>query len=500
MSAQLETYRVAAKQLKKQFAAGDPQAVARVAAIMLDQSVPKHADFLHIIAREAGHPSWPRLKFALEAAEMDRDQRAERLKMALYFGQKWVVRDMLAADPDLTNHNLGLQIATYDLKAVKTALRNPDKATKAIGPRSPILHLAFSLYIHMAPEKLPDMLEIARLLVEAGADVNDGYIAEAGTDHKLSALYGALGHARNLVLAEWLLDHGADPNDNESLYHSTELDDTRGLELVLRHGAKPEGTNALARALDFNDIAKVRLLLDYGANPQEGADGHPSGQQMIQIPALHQAARRYCSAEIAQLLLDHGADGGRIWQDHTAYALARIFGNGRVAETLAQNGHAHPLSNSEQQLADCADGHTPTSRIDTAGLTREDQRLLTRLATYPGRLRHLELLVLCGLEPNHSDEMGLPPLHIAVWEGNPEYTEYFLSLGPDLTRKNAYGGDALGTVLHGAEQSPNRATRDHLACTRLLLEAGAELRPEHIKNCGVEDLATFLEDWRASDI
>ena len=116
------------------------------------------------------------------------------------------------------------------------------------------------------PDLVPDAIAIAEALVERGADVNDGYPVAPGSDHLLSALYGAIGHADNIALGRWLLEHGADPNDNESLYHSTELSGTAALKLLLKHGARPAGTNALARALDFREEDKVRLLLEAGAD------------------------------------------------------------------------------------------------------------------------------------------------------------------------------------------------------------------------------------------
>jgi ankyrin repeat protein len=80
----------------------------------------------------------------------------------------------------------------------------------------------------------------------------------------LSTLYFAIGHADNMPLARWLLEHGADPNDGESLYHSTELGHHEGLRLLLAHGADPKGTNALLRAMDFHDIEAVRMLMEGG--------------------------------------------------------------------------------------------------------------------------------------------------------------------------------------------------------------------------------------------
>lgn len=495
MTSELEKLRSTAKRLKKAFAAGDPEAASRVHTTLPDAGELKHADFLHIVARENGHESWPKLKFAFEAGEMTRDQRAERLKMALYFGQRWVVEKLLSADPDLTRHNLGLQIATYDLNAVTKVMEDPSAATRVIGVRSPILHLAYSKYIHMAPERREDMLAIADLLVRNGADPNDGYASDPGSDHKISALYGALGHANNLALAEWLLDHGATPDDDESLYHATELGHHDGLKLLIKHGVRTSGTNALPRALDFDDLEAVRLLLEHGADPNEAVTGHPSGEPVDSIPALHQAARRWCSGDVVRLLLEHGGDATAIWKSHTPYGLARIYGNVQAAEVLEGLGHATPLTPSEEALTACAEGVAPGNLVAAENLSEEERLLLTRIAATPGRLDHLKALIAAGLDPNRPQEMGMLPLHIAGWEGLPEHVAYLLSLSPDLKHRNDYGGDALGTVIHGAEHCPDAGARNHIACARLLLESGAELRPQYVESAGTEDMAAFLEGW-----
>lgn len=71
---------------------------------------------------------------------------------------------------------------------------------------------------------------------------------------------------------------------------------------------------------------------------------------------------------------------------------------------------------------------------------------------------------------------------------------YLLTLNPSLTHRNAYGGDALGTTLHGAEFGPKAGEGDHIACARLLLEAGAILDQAWIDGSGSE-VVQFLEDW-----
>ena len=211
-SPKLDSLKKEARRLRKAHAKNDPEALARVGAHVREGKALRHADFLHVIACEAGYESWPKLKFAIESEGMSRAQRAERLKIALYFGQHWVVEKLLQNDPDLKTFDLGLQIALYDIDAVASAIEaDPQSATRIIGVRSPILHLAYSKEIHRRPEKSADMLAIAELLLANGADVDDGYASEPDGDHKISALYGAMCHADNFTLGKWLLEKGANP-------------------------------------------------------------------------------------------------------------------------------------------------------------------------------------------------------------------------------------------------------------------------------------------------
>ena len=497
MTHSLDYLRRKAKLLKRAFAAGDADAVARVRAILPDASSLQHTQALHVIAKEEGHASWPRLKFAAELAEMDRDARAERLKIALYLGQNWIVEDLLRADQDLPAHNLGLQCALYDLDGVGAALdKDPGAATRVVGIRSPILHLAFSRHHRAAPERAEAMIAIAAALVAAGADVNDSYPSEPGSEHRLSVLYGALGHAGNVRLAAWLLEHGADPDDNESLYHAAELGHLEGIKLLMRHNVSTRGTNALVRMLDFDNLEGARLMLEYGADPNEAVLDHPSGEPVETIPALHQAARRGRDGRFARLLLEHGADATAKWQGTNAYALARIYGNASFAEALQDAGHGDALSATQAALAACADGHAPAGRpLAQLPLSAEERRVLTRVILWEDRLDHAKALVAAGIDPNVAEEMDMPPLHLAGWAGLKDHVAWLLTLAPDFTHVNAYGGDLVGTIVHGSENRLDVDARDHVGCARLALEAGAPLRRSDLEGAMNEEMSAFLRDW-----
>ncbi|KCV81193.1 ankyrin repeat-containing protein [Actibacterium atlanticum] len=494
MTDPLDKLRRQAKALKRGYEAGEDAAQIRLRQYVPAREAPKYADFLHVIAREQGFESWPRLKVAAETVGLDRAARQQRLKIALYHGQNHVVRQLLQDTPDLAEGAFGLQVALLNRAAVARMLANdPTLATQNFGPRRPILHLAFSKWIHADPALEADMLAIAEMLVDHGADVNDGFPFQPGDDHLLSALYGAIGHADNMVLGQWLLDHGADPNDGESLYHATELGHHKGLRMLLAAGAEPRGTNALLRAIDFNDHTAVQVLLGAGAQVQEFNADPVGGEAPYVIPALHQAARRGVDARMVELLLEAGADPSLRFKGRTAYGYARVFGQGALARAIEARTRALALDADEVLLADVAVGEVIRERrFDPLRLPVGYENLLHEIIAMPGKLPHAMRLVSAGWPHERADSFGMTPLHLAAWEGLPEVMGWLLGLGCDLTHVNGYGGTLLGTIVHGADNCPNRADRDYITCAKLALDHGAPVLGREADESGDPELSEYL--------
>lgn len=498
MPKSLDQLRRDAKALKKAFDAGDTYARQRVANHPpRPEGVPlKHSDFLHVIARENSFLSWPALKAAAELDGLDVAEKRQRLKLAVYYGQANTIDQLLKSQPDLADGHFGLEIGLYRRAAVELVLSDDrDAATRPIGNRPPICHLAFSRYIHVRPGLEADMIAIAEMLVANGASTNASIAVAPDNDHQLSALYGAIGHGDNMALGQWLLDHGADPNDGESLYHATELGHHTGLRVLLDHGADPTGTNALLRAMDFNDHTAVEMLLKAGAKADEFNGTHVGGERPWVVPALHQAARRMCDRRMVDLLMAAGADPNRTFEGCSAYGYARVFGNRALAEAIEAGGTDPALTPAETILARAADGEANSDRIDPETLPEAYRSIIRTILHLPGKLAHIKRLVALGVESDHPDAEGLTPVQVAGWEGLPEMMAYLLSLGPDLSHQNGYGGSLLSTILHGSENCPQRAERDYVACMELALEAGVPIPRRAPDLAGVPELADLLADW-----
>ncbi len=495
----LEQLRRDATRLKKAWDAGELQARQRIANYppRQDLNALKHADFLHVIARENSFESWPKLVWAAETVGLNRAARQQRLKIALSHGQNWVVEQLLRETPDLAKDQFGLYCALYDQQNVARWLKeDPEAATRDFGPRRPICHLAFSKYIHARPDLRDDMIAIAQLLVQHGANVNDAIPVAQDNDHQLSVLYGAIGHANNMALGRWLLEQGADPNDGESLYHATELGHHDGLKMLLEHGADPKGTNALLRAMDFHDHDAVSLLLQHGARADEFDGSHVGGEAPWVVPALHQAARRMSDRRMIELLLENGANVAHVFEGASAYAYARVFGNRELASAIEARGNVPTLSPNEVLLSRAADGlDSPGAFVDTATLPEAYRNIIRMILHLPNKLEHIRALVALGVEFDRPDTEGLTPVQVAGWEGLPEVLAYFLSLAPDLGHVNGYGGTLLSTIVHGSENCPERANRDHLTCLQMALEQGVALPRSQLALIGREDVSAFLTDW-----
>jgi hypothetical protein len=112
-----------------------------------------------------------------------------------------------------------------------------------------------------------------------------------------------LAHLRaELPADDFFVAAGANPDDGESLYHSSELADTTCLELVLAAGIPAQHReHCIARALDAENPAAVALYLQYGTSPNH----------------LHRALFRERSLTVIQLLVEHGADVNEVCKKHS---------------------------------------------------------------------------------------------------------------------------------------------------------------------------------------
>jgi ankyrin repeat protein len=446
----LEQLRKQAKELVRAARAGDDGALAR-----LDGREPILARAQLVLAREHGYPSWPALVAAAEA-------NAEAFVLAATDRRRERAEAMLRARPEIADDPwAGLVLGRG---------WNGDVDQEG-GPRgwAPLLYVCHSVFAS-AP--------LARELLAQGADPDAYFVNEYG---RMSALYGAAGVVHDPEVTRVLLEAGANPDDNESLYHATEDPDPACLRLLLEHGARTSDTNALAHALDEERLEHVRLLLEAGADPNEHAH-------------LAHAVRRGRGPEFIRLLATRGADldrpGGETWRGNvplrTPYQHAVLRGRDDVAETLAELGADTHLDSADAAVAAIARGERPSTPLPDT-FDPDPQEVLI-LAALRGRLE----LVVEQVGASFRGVVGGSPegtlLHHAAWVGEPDLIRALLALGADPVARS--GAEFDTPLAWAALASQWGEGRDLVAVAEALVAAGAELEPRLI------DVAEGpLHDW-----
>ena len=317
-------------------------------------------------------------------------------------------------------------------------------------------------------------------LLERGADPNAFFVNEYGN---MSALYGAAGIRHDPELTQALLEAGANPNDGESVYHSTEAESPDCLRILLEHGAQTADTNAIAHALDDERQEHVRLLLEHGADPNEG------------VSVAH-AVRRGRGPEVIELLVSHGADvnrpGGETWRGdvplRTPYQHAVLRGKDDLARLLAELGASTEIDPADAAVASIARGERPTTPLPEA-LDPDAQEVLV-ISAQSGQLD----LVLDVVGPEFRGVVfGSPAgtlLHHAAWIGSVENVERLLERGADPVAR-AHFDTPLAWAAHGSRDYDD-PDGDHVGVAERLVAAGAEIEPRFLELAD-DPLAQWLQ-------
>jgi ankyrin repeat protein len=311
--------------------------------------------------------------------------------------------------------------------------------------------------------------DIARELLARGADPNGFFVNQYGN---MSALYGAAGIRHDPELTRALLEAGANPNDGESVYHSTEAESPECLRILLEHGAETADTNALANALDNERLEHVRLLLEHGADPNESF-------------YLAHAVRRGRGPETIELLVSHGADldrpGGETWRGdvplRTPYQHAVLRGKDEVAEVLARLGASTDVDPADAAVTAIARGEQPKTPLPET-LDPDAQEVIV-LSAQSGKLD----LVLDVVGPGFRGVVfGSPEgtlLHHAAWIGSVGNVKRLLERGADPEAR-AHFDTPLAWAAHGSRDYDD-PDGDHVGVAERLVAAGAEIEPRFLE-------------------
>ena len=452
------------------------------------------ADAQLAVARELGEASWPRLVRRVEAEAVAREDRARRLVEEATDGRRDHAEALLALDPDLGREGVDAALVLGDADRVRAALASdPGLATRPVGARDwlPLLYPCHSAFL--GGERTDGLLDCARALLDAGADPDSSWQhPEFGS---LGALYGAAGVAHEPRMTALLLEAGANPDDDESVYHATETADDSCLRLLLAAGAKVEGTNAIAHCLDVERPAMLRLLLD-----------HDPGHEVPR--SLLWAIYRGRSAEVIRMLVGAGADVNT-WDEanqRTPYGLAWRMGRPDLCELLAELGARREIGPVDELIGACFAGDRAGAQRLASDHPERVERLRSEFAealheaAAEGRSAAVEILLELGVPIDRRGQMGGTPLHHGAWWGHGAIVDTLLTRGADPTAvaEPGIGGTALGWAAHGSFHCPGPIAgggTDHLGIAQALVAAGAEVEPHMVHSAAGE-----VAEWLAASV
>lgn len=452
-------------------------------------------DAQSVIAREHGFPSWTALRERVEELTLAYEQAVAQFTRGSVEQRLGRAERLLALYPELVARDFHAALVFGDTASVQRHLAaQPTLATHRGGPLDwePLLYVAHSRWAAKNPDAL---VATAKLLLSHGTDANTHSLHNGNPHEPLSALWAASCHSRNLPLARLLLEHGANPDDGESVYHAAEHGDVEMLDLLAAHGALSDGGAGAARwtntplyfilghyaGLAFDEKVRrgARWLLEHCANPNRVCYPDKSGET-----PLHAAARHWDAAMI-DLLLAHGADRHARRRDgRTALTLALLHGRTSAADALRAAGADAHLTDAEQFLAACMRG----DRAEAVRL-----RHPAVIAAHPNLLAEAgpaatEAMLDAGFDVAATGGMGESALHWACFTGNLAKAKVLIARGAPLDlRDRQYRSLPLGWCHYAFVNQP-APDGDYLGVTRALLEAGATPPTD-----------TELEDWIGGD-
>jgi hypothetical protein len=432
-----------AKELLHAARGGDGGARARLAAVSAPLTL---AGAQLALARELEQPSWVALVREIEARNASIPENVERFLRSSVNLQIGAAARMLHENPALAESGFPAAVVLGDVARVEAELRRDPGAATRVDPASgwTALHLACASRFHLDPARAPGLAEVARLLLDAGADI-DGKSAGRRCWRPLEcAVTSANSSRNNEPIIRLLLDRGAPVRSETLLASLYAAGGTWCLELLTKSsaGAPELFTEALVEAVAEADLDAVAVLLAAGADPD--APG----------PVGLSARRRALTAGVAATveLLGGGGD------DPVERLLEAILTGDEDA--------ARALAAADPGLV---------ARLEPA-----DRAALVAAAEH-GSLASVGLMLELGFpidtRRQGTDEDGATALHAAAYAGSADVVALLLYHGADLgARDTRWHSQPLEWALVGSGEAPDSARApDWVATLTLLLDAGASL-------------------------
>jgi ankyrin repeat protein len=495
----LEQYKKQAKELLKAYRSADVETIRRVkrnhprfeklAEPGFEISKFSLADAQLVIAREHGFESWPKFARRIEVINSEAAARtnpvAAFIEAAIWQGTLDAAEAILALHPEIAQTSIHVAAILGDDAAVRRFISaNPRNATKKEEPYGgdALVYLCLSKYLRLDPSQSAAFLRAATALLDAGADPNTGFRAKDEYGDFETALYGAAAVAQHAELTRLLLEYGADPNEEETPYHSPESSDNGAVRALVESGKLNADslTTMLLRKADMHDYDGMKYLLEHGADPNRMTRWH--------YTALHQALRRDNHIDNIELMLEH--DGDPTLQNgvdgKSTIAIAARRGRGDVLAALARRGIPIELNGVDGLIAACATNDAGAVHSTVASepqlvreLLAEGGKLLAEFAGN-GNTKGVQQLLDLGVpvdalydgDPYFDIAKGSIALHVAAWKAWPKTVKLLIERGANVNAEDAKGRTPLMLAVKACVDSywMNRRTPESVEA---LLKAGA---------------------------
>jgi len=480
----LDQLRHQAKDLLRAANSGDAAAAAQVTVV---SDPPTLSAAQLVVAREYGFPSWPALKAEVQARAASLDQLAAEFCVASVRDWTGKAVRLLAQTPEIAGHSLATALMLGDVARVRAEIARDPATSTRVDPATgwtPLHAVCASRWHVLDPARAPGLVATARLLLDAGADLN-ARLGGSGRTPLNCATASASTSVGHEALMRLLLERGAVPEDHDLYLTAFSGDDHRSLRLLLDHTPDVAATAemALAAPVSTKDTEAVRLLLEAGADPTRYADDE--GQR---TSAVYAAVRADCPPELVALLIAHGADPTQLGPDgQTPQQLATITGRADLSGLM--NGDDLP----------------DTTRFVGACLTGDRAAALDLAAVTPGLTAHLDpaeqaalvyaaeagnepavaLMLDLGFPIDVRRDDGATALHAAAFAGDAPVVRLLLDRGADPEAPDGqWDSPALEWAVIGSGFAPQTSPHpDWIATVRALVEGGAstqglELSPD----------------------
>jgi ankyrin repeat protein len=547
----LEQYKKQAKDLLKAYRSADVEAIRRVkrnhprfeklSEPGFEISKFALADAQLVIAREHGFESWPKFTKRIEVINSEvaaqSNPLAAFIEAAIWHGTLDAAEAILAAHPEIAQNSIHVAAILGDDAAVRRFISDdPRSATKKEEPYGgdALVYLCLSKYLRLDKTRSEAFLRAATALLDAGVDPNSGFWSKDEYHEFETALYGAAGVAHHAELTRLLLERGADPNDNETFYHTPETYDNGALKALVESGKMRPDLLAgmLLRKADWHDYEGIKYLLEHGADPNR--------MTMWGYTALHQAIRRDNDLRNIELMLDHGADPTiktvteiaahfpPVDGQRSAVALAARRGRGDVLWTFARRGFPMPMPGDGvehlivtvcaarggmaaalgfreqfQHLANAA-GLPKASELGAINeLLADGNKLLAEFAGN-GNTKGVQQLLDLGVrvdalydgDPYFDIAKDSTALHVAAWKAWPKTVKLLIERGAPINAQDAKGRTPLMLAVKACVDSywTNRRSPESVEA---LLRAGASISGVDYP-CGYAEVDALLQKY-ASD-